>query len=443
MRVQNALVDGNGAGSISARGNLQQVALTSLNPYDNNNFQARWQEYTRWYNTSWEVRKIIDIPIDDAFRVPFEIEGLEDKVKSLVMHKYEKLHIQAQLKRALKQERLYGGAVLLPIFNLPEKTDLNTPLKMESIDKGDLLAVNVIDVSQLARIDTDTNPFEVGYDRMEGLQIAGVPVHYSRFIAFSADALAGYATQNTFTPGHYNPCGFGESKIAPIYDLLIRVTGTQQAAYHLINMASILVLQVENLRSLSAVGSPAIEKLEELTRQISIYRSAIVDGKGVQMNEYAPSFGSIPELLMTFLQILSAACDIPATRFLGEAPGGLNATGEADTRNYYDMVDSIRNTKIKDAETQLINWCGTSVFGYDRWKGYSLEFELKYPPLWTMSQNDQADYDNKYIDMLKGLYDGGMISAESAISEMNARGVFTQQLEAEPAPEEGEGNEEQ
>src|SRR5690606_29935166 len=40
------------------------------------------------------------------------------------------------------------------------------------------------------------------------------------------------------------------------------------------------------------------------------------------------SFGSLPDIIDRFLQQVSGAADIPATRLLGQSPAGLNSTGE-------------------------------------------------------------------------------------------------------------------
>ena len=49
-------------------------------------------------------------------------------------------------------------------------------------------------------------------------------------------------------------------------------------------------------------------------------------------------FAGLPELVRTFLQVAAGAADVPVTRLLGQSPAGLSATGDHDTRNYYDMI---------------------------------------------------------------------------------------------------------
>ena len=74
--VQNTIVSGHGANTTVDRGASQTTALTSLSPYYTNDFLLRYRIYANLYETSWEARKIIDIPVDDAMREKTIREGL-------------------------------------------------------------------------------------------------------------------------------------------------------------------------------------------------------------------------------------------------------------------------------------------------------------------------------------------------------------------------------
>lgn len=422
LRVKNSLVAREGSGSSQTRGYTHTSSFFGSNPYFNANYMQRWQEYTRLYATSWEVKKIVDIPIDDAFRVSKEITGVDVSVIQAIDTMYRKFDITHQLKRALKQERLYGGSVILPVLRTND--NLALPMDMATIEQGDLLGFNVVDVTRLSRVDWDNDPFKAGYDRCEGLRINGQQVAYNRMIVFDGDPLIGYANNSLLANQGYNPCGFGESKITSLYDLLIHNFGTQQAAYHLVNLSSVLLMSVENLRSLQATGSPALDKMNEIVEQLSIYRGAVLDGKDAKIEQHSASFGSVPELVLTFCQLLSAASDIPATRFLGQAPSGLNATGESDTRNYYDMIDSMRNIKIANAERQIIDFIGASLYGWNRWYEMSKDLQITYPSLWSMNASEQAGIDKTYCDIITALAKDGIITQDTALEQLIKRGVL-------------------
>lgn len=430
QRTGNMILRGVGAETLQDRGAQSTASQHTLHPYYNNNFISRWQEYTRWYMTSWEARKIIDIPVQDALRVPVELRELHDSDTSLLMEAYEEFECERQLRRALTQERLLGGSVLLPIFLRQENEETASKLRYSTLQKGDLQAINVVDVSKLARPSNDTDPFSAGYDRVESLLITGVEVHSSRMLVLDGDALFNRASQMVLENYRFNPCGFGESRLAPLYDLLIRVVGTQQGAYHLVNLSSCLILSAAQLRSMTAVGSPAKAKLEEIAEQLSIFRAAIVDAKDVEFKQHSATFGSVPELVMSFLQILSAGSDIPATRFLGQAPGGLNATGDSDLENYYNNVASWQRSRLLPAQTRLFDWLGAHIWGWEVWKVKSKDLELHYPPLWNLDDVQQSTVDNTYAMLYKSLYEIGVIDAPAVIAELKKREIFQTEVEA-------------
>lgn len=432
FRANNAMLRGKGSNTTQNRGSGQSIG-ESTNPYYSNNYMYRWQEWNRLYYTSWEARKIIDIPIDDMLRVPFEIRGLEEYDKKIIEQEWNRLDLDRQIRRAFKQERLLGGCTLLGVFSVPEKMKTDDELYLHVLKKGCLAAVNLVDISRLSMDEVDTDPFSPDYDRRAYFTIDGVKVHTSRLIVLDGDFLYSRSSQMMFQNFRYNPCGFGDSKLATLYDLLIRETGTQEGAYHLVNMASVLLVEARRLKSLEAVGSPAMAKLEELVQQISMYRGAIIDGDDVKVAQHSASFGSVPELVMTFAQLLSAASDIPATRFLSQAPGGLNATGDSDLQNYYNMIDSIRQTKLKCTVLKLLDWIGTSLFTFESWIEKKVDLEIHFPPLWNLTALDQSTVDNTYVSMVSNLVMQGLMNEEDAVAELNARNIFSVELD-KPEP---------
>ena len=433
-RFRNTLVTGSsGAGTTNDRGATQVTGFTSLSPYYNNNFLARYQTYVNLYETSWEARKIIDIPVDDAMRKPTVREGLSPEDELMISRAWEDFGCERQLRRAMKQERLLGGSVILGVMLLQNGEKLSDPLNSRNLMKDDLLALNVVDLSKLSRSRVTFDPFEADYDKVESLNIDGIEVDASRMVVFDGNALFGRNSQRLMQNFRYNPLGFGESKLAPLYDVLLRSLGTQQAAYQLVNMASAIIMSVDNLRNIKAIDSGAEGKLQEVARQLSIYNAALVDGKDIKIETLSTSFGSVPELLVTYTQFLAAASDIPITRFMGNSASGLSATGEGDARNYYDMVDSIINNVRRPAEQRLLDWIGPSVFGYEEWTRRSADMVLTYEPLWNLDAVQQATRDEIIVRTLVSMYQAQMISAEAAVAELNAREIFDTQLEAEQA----------
>lgn len=430
QQTKNMMLTGQGASGVGDRGAFQSASVRTSNPYFSNNFMYRWQEYARWYMTSWEARKIIDIPVEDALRIPFEITGVNEAMTKKIMSAFDALDLTRQNRRALIQERLFGGCVQTIITAMPKDAGTDpwaTTLYTRDIQEGDLKAINVVDISRIARADVNIDPFSVNYDRAEAYYIQGIETHTSRLVVFDGSPLLNRNSMNLLQNYRYNPAGFAESKLAPLYDLLVRVVGTQEAAYHLVNLASIMVMKADNLISLKAggeMGQEALQELEKICNQVSIYRAAILDQKGAELQSQPISFGSVPELLMSFAQLLSAGSDVPATRFLGTAPGGLNATGESDLQNYYNMIDSYQQQRIKPVIMKQLSILGPSIMPQAEWAKVSETLDIEFPPLWNDNLLVQAQTMQTKAEIYRGWYMDGLINRETAVQEMQKLGMF-------------------
>ena len=108
------------------------------------------------------------------------------------------------------------------------------------------------------------------------------------------------------------------------------------------------------------------------------------------------------------LQIVSGACDIPVTRFLGESPKGLNSTGESDLRNYYDMVAGYQNNTIKPlVSTAVMAALHSEIGAFDE-----SELEIIFLPLWQPSDKDQAEVAAKMAEAYERWLLSGVVPAE-------------------------------
>jgi hypothetical protein len=97
-------------------------------------------------------------------------------------------------------------------------------------------------------------------------------------------------------------------------------------------------------------GDAKVEMMQDIMLQLSTYKGALINSdtnSPTNIETISPNFAAVPDLIDKFLAVLSAGSDIPATRFLGQAPGGLNATGESDLENYYGRLTSEQTFKLK------------------------------------------------------------------------------------------------
>ena len=381
----------------------------------------RARSWVSLYFKEWTARKIVNIPVDDVMRGGWGYDGLEEDATKKIEKNLVKLQFNKRLRQALRLERLVGGSVILMGVK-DEAGDPTAPLDPESIDKGDLAFVNVIPRTRVTVSHYDNDPLSPGYGNPILYNIFGEQVHKSRLLIFDGDP----STQNqnddlTYITTQYD--SFGESVLSPIYDDIIRSVGSRQAALQLIHRASVLLIQNESMQAMleGKGGQQALQKLDDLANQMSIYQAAMIDGKKIDIDQYSASFGSVPELLEKYLQIISAASDIPATRFLGVAPGGLNATGESDLENYYNMIDARRETDMRLQLEKFFAVQMRSVFGSSF---NPADVEIEFEPLWNLSEEKLSTIRGQDTTNAVSLVGAGMVDAESAMKELRERGAW-------------------
>lgn len=384
----------------------------------------------RLYYTDWQAKKIITIPVDDMLREGWRFDGLSEDAQDKLEQSQNRLKVLECFKQAMRVERLIGGCVIF-MGVVDGTTEAATPLNIEGVQAGGLKFLNVIPRNQIAPKAVCMDPLDEHYGRPETYMIRGKEIHRTRLIIFAGDPLLPMPDA-TLTPTMYTRNdGFGVSKLLPIYDDLVRATGTRQAAYQMAQRASVFLAQMD-LMDLQGTkqGEAAIAKMQEIVNQLNLFRGAVVDrqtGDGDTISTLATQFGSVPELVMSFLQVLSAASDIPATRFLGQAPGGLNATGDSDLENYYGRLASDQNLTLKPQLMQLLEVEGRSVLGTEF---RSLKVDVQFPPLWSMSELEQSQIRTADTTNIIAMVTAGLLGDEPALRELAERDVLLIDVDA-------------
>lgn len=425
MRAQNMLVSGAGQGGAGDRAANASVPFYSTNPETFTNPLARWREYCLMWQTSWEVKKIVGIPVDDALRKPPVLKGISTKSQETLTKKFDRLQLIPGTKRALKLERLLGGC--LQFMGL--EGDSEECVSEYHPEEGRKLCfLNSIPISRISRMTWDTNPLHEAYMRPKSFFVNNVEVSVTRCLVWDGQPLF---DPNDFALSNYraNLAGFGPSVVGSLFDDVIMACGTRQAAYQMVQVAGAIVALVDELEDIATTqpGQKNLSRVERMINEISVFRTTVLNGKKVDVKSFASSFGEVPALLMTYLQVLSAASDIPACRFLGQAPGGLSTDDRSGLENYYNNIDAFQHERITP---QLLRLC--DVIGYaeiEGWKDERNELKIEWPPLWNETAKEQAERASTTVDYVLKLRDAGLMKDSTAQEEINSREILSVTLE--------------
>ena len=420
MRITSA-----GAGGRGDRAAAASVPFYSNNPETFTNPLERWREYALMYQTSWEIRKIVNIPVDDALRKPPTLKGISDEAGTILKKKLDKLQWIPVTKRALKLERLLGGC--LQFMGLEADND-DSSQPYHPTEGKKLLFMNSIPISRISRMNWSTDPLSASYMRPSSFYVNNIEVHVSRCLIWDGSPLFDC---NDFALTNYraNLAGFGNSVIGCLFDDVVMACGTRQAAYQMVQMTGAIIATIDMLQEIggTAPGQAKVKQLEQMINDLSVYRATFLAGDKVKVESFNQQFGSIPELLLMYLQVLSAASDIPASRFLGQAPGGLSTDDRSGLENYYNQIDAYQSERITP---QFIRLC--DVIGYaeiPNWENERKKLEIEWPPLWNETAKEEAERAGLTIANVLQLVDAALMGEEAAIGEINARGILATKLE--------------
>jgi uncharacterized protein len=278
------------------------------------------------------------------------------------------IRLKHHLSDALIKSRIFGAAFIY--LGLEDGLEQHKPMAKEKT-KG-LKFINVISSKDI-RIKTYYNdPLEANFGEPEHYELVSsrVIVHESRLIPF-------YGTRSI------NPKEFPKSVLQRLYPVLQQFNTAWQATAHLMTDASQGVFKLKGLHSSmsSNRSHELLKRMELVDMSRSVSRSILLDAEDEDFRRDAYSFGGIPEILEKLMLRLSAAARIPVSLLMGQAPAGLNATGDSDIRFFYDQVKAEQEALKPKIEHiyRLING--------------NLEDEIKieFPALWQLTDKEQAE----------------------------------------------------
>jgi phage-related protein (TIGR01555 family) len=341
-----------------------------------------WEELNGLYTSSWIAGKTVDIPVEDATRNWRCVKSPSMSPKELEAYTTaeEELQVREIFSRAAKWARLYGGAVIL--LGIDGAGPLDTPLDFDKVKKGSLKFLHVIDRHDLGidQINT-TDPTRPNYRLPEFYRVTGgaTQIHYTRVIRF--DGL------DTPWRVRKNNQYWGISILERIYNAIVNAQTVADSVASMTYEASIDVVKVKNLfQQLAAPGGhdKVVDRFV-LADIIKSNNNMLILDETESYEKSTVQFGALPDLLVKFLNSVAAAADIPATRMLGQSASGLNATGEHDMFNYYNMVQSKQETDLAPRLQYLDEVMTRSVYGKK-----PEDWSFTFNPLWESPPSAKA-----------------------------------------------------
>lgn len=366
---------------------------------------------TELYQEHGIVQVLVDQPVDDAFRGGITIICNEfDEVDMKTLQQYiDENNILLTYAQALKWARLFGGAGV--IINTGQNTD--KPLNIESIGPNTTLEFYAADRWELSYM-----PAGMGIDQFE-TDTQKTPYNY---YGHNLDKTHVIKINGKIAPslirGQFG--GWGVSEIERLVRPYNQFLKHQDVIFELLDEAKVDVFKIQGFNSAIASrdGAALTAKRISVAAKIKNYQNALVTDKEDDYEQKVMQFGGLSEVLSQIRMDLASECRMPMTKLFGISAAGFSS-GEDDIENYNAMIETEIRSKVKQGLKLMLKMCCQKLFGY---VPDTLEFE--YKPLRIMSATDESNLKTASLQRVLEAFRNGLITAETAVKEVNASKVF-------------------
>lgn len=352
-----------------------------------------WQQVHASYRDSWIMRKIVDLPAIDMTRAGRDWQADESDIEKLETSEAT-FGLWDKLRKGVILGRLGGGAIIVGASGNPDTVMPASP--------GALRYLHVVSRHQLAigRLVTDLeSPW---YGQPEYFELHGTGqrarIHPSRVIVFHGMPVLSeaYASEEDRFWGD------------PVYRIAIDAVQNAETALNgfasLIDEAKYDILGIPDL--MTNVAEPGYE--ERLQKRLAIatvgksmHRTLVRDAAETWETR-SVSWTGMPDVIRTYISIPAGVSDIPATRFLGKSPDGMNATGDGDEANYLAMIEGQQSAVIAPALAMIDPLLKAHAKASpDAW--------YKFAPIKVMSEAQQAEIALKKSQMVTAYANNGTV----------------------------------
>lgn len=400
----------------------EDSVLMSAGTFNRNGLSQQLELLTATYRTNWLAKRIIDMPCEDMTRAWYTLSTSLGENDLSKLQRLEARHsVKAEITNAIRWARLYGGSIALMVIRGDEEK-LEEPLDLDMlmpdcfrgllvIDRAQGIEPSVELVSDLDDPDFGLPMYYTIYLDTDAYRL--VKIHHSRVLRFVGRELPHME--------EIRESYWGASELEHIWDELLKRSATSANIAELIFRANITTLKMGDFGEALALGSDLQrQRIYDTIQQENRFRTSFglqLLSKEDNLETHPYSFSGLSDVYELFMMDMAGAAEIPATKLFGRSPQGLNSTGEADLRNYYEMISQQQERFLRPALEKLLPVMAISCWGY-----IPDDMDIVFEPVMTTSAGDRADLIEKLSSQVIAAFQAGLITHEEAIAELKSRG---------------------
>ncbi len=396
--------------------------LISSGTYIRSGLTSNTELLTTSYRENWLATRIIDTPAEDMTRSWYTLTGKFDPDDLADLRRLEATHsVKQEVTDAIRWARLYGGSLALMVIE-GEGDRLDLPLDLSLLPpdcfQGLLVLDRAMGITPSLELETDLSDPDYGLPMyytvdVEDGEVTSMKIHHSRLLRFVGRPLPHVEEISE----NY----WGASELEHIWDELQKRSATSANIAQLVFQANITTLKMKDFGDRVALGTDeARARMHNLISEENRFRTSFglqLLSRDDSMENHPYSFAGLSDIYESFMMDISGAAEIPATKLFGRSPQGFEATGKSDLKNYYEMIAGLQERHLRPALERLLPVMAISCFGY-----LPEDLDFVFNPLASETPDERAELVNKLSMPVIEAYKAGMITCDSAVEELKARG---------------------
>lgn len=395
--------------------NALSASTYGFNPITRNRILLEWM-----YRGSWVPAHGIDAVADDMVRKGVDWTGLPPDAPAVLDAVFQRHGVWTSKADAKRWARLYGGALEIIMI---DAEDMSQPLRLDTVRAKSFRGTIAMD-RWMVDPSLNTLVADLGADvglpmyyrvQSDAPVLRGQVIHYSRVVRHEGIKLPYWqrVAENLW----------GESVLERVYDRLIAFDSATQGTAQLVYKSFLRTYKVDGLRKMLGEGGDGLELLLRFTDQMrrtqSIEGVTLIDAKDEMVVNQSSVQSGVTDALVQLGQQVCGGFEVPAVRFFGQSPAGMNATGESDFRNYYDGINHKQEVELRPGVDVVARVaCASEGIQIDP-EGFGFTFRS----LWEMDEKDKAQVSSQDTQSIMTVNDSGLLDEATILRELRDRGA--------------------
>lgn len=399
-------------------------SLSSINGYNNISLELLTLQQvllTYLYKTFGILGKIIDIPVDDAYKdggFDLEADSIDEKELKDLEDNIRKLGTIEKLKTARKWARLFGGSALIVITG--DKDDLSKPLNFERLYNRPF-EIMPVDRWQLQYSEPDVNMkggkwTVTQYGKIENGMVTQVDA--SRVFVLQGK-VSPYLIQRQVN-------GWGISVYEQIFQDMSQFFKARNVMFELLDEAKTDVLKLATLQTAltSANGENALRRMVDMIAQNKNYKSQITLSKDDDYEQKQISFSGFEGILKEIRVMIAGGANMPVNKLWGEGVTGFGS-GEDSLENYNSQIQN----EVRSADEAAIDWL-LKIHSYHLFGREIKDLTKIWKNLRVLSAMDEQNiHDHKFANVMQ-LFDRQLLTPQEVMEYLKKQQIFIHDTKA-------------